>query len=74
MRLILCAAYYKTARFFFLRNAYLDRRALVEDGTAEDITVGFCGKDVLVPRQEQKDYDGNDRNKDKQYERASKTL
>jgi hypothetical protein len=74
MRLILCAAHYKAARLFFLRNAYLDRCVLVADGTTEDINIRFSDKDVVVPRQEQKDYDGNDRNKDKQCETGSKSL
>jgi hypothetical protein len=73
MRLILCA-FYKTVRLFFLRNAYLDRCALVEDGTTEDINIRFSGKDVVMPWQEQKNYDKNDRNKDKQYETKSKSL
>jgi hypothetical protein len=52
MRLILCAAYYKAARLFFLRIAYLDRCASVADGTTKGITVTFCSKDVVVPWQE----------------------
>ena len=57
MRLILCADY-KTARLFFLPNAYIDHCALVADGTTKGITATFCSKDVVVPWQEQKDYEG----------------
>jgi hypothetical protein len=74
MRLILCANYYKAARLLFLPNAYLDRCTSVADGTTKGITATFCSKDVVVPWQEQKDYDGNYRNKYKQYKTGSKPL